>query len=143
MFTYNFVRVCNRICCFCNYCPFSLLTATALMVANVTLTGLSHGVLIQWSRPYANVSPMLYRIKYSCKLLCDNIPYKFNTLLRSSKESNSSLVDLLPGSGCVITFHAIYNPATLDTGLSRTGATLYSSTCKHEVMPLHVLILHN
>ena len=64
--------------------------------------------------------PLVYREKIVCKYLCSHAEqhiYKNEVKLFPSQTTSSTINELRPGSRCVLRFHAVYNPATLDDGL--------------------------
>lgn len=64
--------------------------------------------------------PERYRVKIMCKYLCSHSDQHLNkdeVILIPSYETSSAINELQPGSRCILRFHAVYNPATLDDGL--------------------------
>ena len=77
---------------------------------------------ISWHTP--TYVPSSYKLSYSCKLIHseseytkrkENLPFSFTSIV---------VGDLQPGSECVVTLVAVYNPAAIDTGITVTITTL-------------------
>ena len=95
-------------------------------------------LVIIWTRP--EFQPYLYKQKTSCKLLCDHRTYYLNEALLNGAETMTTLHALRPGSVCLIKHKAVYNPASIDSGITLTAHTHYSSKrlmikflCKHKI----------
>ena len=80
-----------------------------------------------WTNP--EFQPYLHKQTTSCKLLCDNRTYYINEALLNGKQTLTTLYALRPGSVCLIKHIAVFNPASIDSGITLTAHTHYSSKC--------------
>ena len=95
------------------------------MIKNVSATTGADFIHITWSQP--KILPSSYRVHIGCWLVHVHIEY-VREELEASPLSTMFIVDqLLPGSRCVITLLAIYNPASIDDGITHTLFTPNSS----------------
>ena len=95
------------------------------MIKNVSATAGANFIEIVWSTP--KLLPMSYQVNVICRLLYNDIEYKRVEFEAMPLDRVLTLPSLLPGSHCVFTLHAIYNPASIDNGITRTVFTLRSS----------------
>ena len=72
-------------------------------------------VTISWVKP--EYLPQLYKWTLSCTLACGNTSYITQSVTFGSSETQHFISNLFPGSCCEIRFFAVYNPASLDSGL--------------------------
>ena len=99
------------------------------MIQNWTCSSGEDYVNLMWNCP--DYDPERYELYYSCKLQSD--PYYYISSKLNSKNSTSTFArvsELLPGSLCLLTLVAVYNPASIDPGLTVVTKTLQSSTAK-------------
>ena len=96
-------------------------TATSKMIQNLqTNTGLDY-VEITWDRPMHD--PIKYELTYSCRLQKGE-EYITNQPETLPSTSNSvRLSQLLQDSICKLNILAVYNPASIDPGISVTEST--------------------
>ena len=95
------------------------------MVKNVSVTAGTDFVDIVWSLP--KLLPMSYKVNVVCRLLYNGLEYKRLKIEATPLDTMVNVPSLLPGSHCVFTFHAIYNPASVDNGITHTVFTMNSS----------------
>ena len=99
--------------------------ATALMIRNVSVTAGDDFIHITWSAP--KILPTSYQVYFSCCLIHTGTEY-MQVKLEASPFYTMLIVDqLFLGSRCVITLLAIYNPASIDDGITHTIFTTNSS----------------
>ena len=101
--------------------------ATTLMIKNISTTAGEKFIHISWSTP--KFLPMSYRIRVSCLQLWNGIEYRCTTLNATQFDTFHTVTQLAPSSKCVFTLFAIYNPASIDRGITRTVLTMKSSKC--------------
>ena len=99
--------------------------ATSLMVKNVLVTAGVEFVDIFWSTP--TLLPMSYKVNIICQLLHNGIEYKRVKIAAAPQDTVLNVPSLLPGSHCMVTLQAIYNPASIDSGITHNVFTPNSS----------------
>ena len=68
---------------------------------------------------------MNYAVTYSCEVHSQERPYIAEKIEYLSPSINSfNVFNLLPGSVCFFTLFAVYNPASIDPGITITTTTL-------------------
>ena len=71
---------------------------------------------------------MRLEIVVTCKYNCENgQKYRVNKSFLAPDETSFTLADLVPGSQCKFTLKAVYNPASMDKGISVTYLVLPAS----------------
>ena len=95
------------------------------MIQNVSAFAGTDFFDIFWSPP--SIPPMTYRINVACRLLCNNMEYNRAKVNRRPYLTTQNVDNLLPGSACTFTLLAVYNPASIDSGITRTVFTLNTS----------------
>ena len=100
---------------------FIITTATALMIKDYRVDTTYDSLTLSWSTP--EYLPEVYKWDVSCMLLCQNTVYIGGSGIASPLETKHYSPKLHPGSRCVTKFLAIYNPASLDAGLTNTVYT--------------------
>ena len=71
---------------------------------------------------------MRLEIVATCKYDCENGQiYLVNETILAPKETSFTLTGLVPGSECEFTLKAVYNPASIDKGISATYMVLPTS----------------
>ena len=98
--------------------------ATTLMVNNISTTAGDDFVHISWSQP--KFLPTSYRVEITCWLMHTETEYVFVKLEGSPFHTMFTMDKLFPESCCVFTLRAIYNPASIDDGITRAISTLNS-----------------
>ena len=115
----------------CNFFVlFQLISlATRLMIHVYSIaTGLDF-IELKWTNP--KFSPERYQLKYMCamkstsKSKAGNINYFVNKTINLSSVTTSVIIfDLHPSSICTVILLAVYNPASMDTGIAFKRGTL-------------------
>ena len=118
------------------YCFFNrTITATSLMIPSCSLTSGSDYFELMWKSP--QYRPEIYERTYLCinLLTClhncsvaDFIRPKVSIL--HSNSTSFSIRDLRPDSVCVLKLVAVYNPASIDSGIVITSKTLAANKSK-------------
>ena len=98
--------------------------ATALMIKNITTAAGAKFVYITWSEP--EFRPASYQVKITCRRMDTETEYVCMKLEVSPLDTMLTVDKLLPGSRCVFTLHATYNPASIDDGITFGISTLSS-----------------
>ena len=99
--------------------------ATTLMIRNVSVTAEDDFIHITWSA--AKLRPASYQVNVTCCLIHTETEYMQVMLGVSSFDTMLTVDKLFSGSLCVLTLRAIYNPASIDHGITRTISTTNSS----------------
>ena len=77
---------------------------------------------------------MRLEIVATCKYDCENGQiYLVNQTLLGPMETTFTLTDLAPGSECEFTFKAVFNPASIDKGISVTYMVLPASKTSYYI----------
>ena len=97
------------------------------MVKNVSATAGADFIELEWSAP--KLLPMSYQVDVACRLLYNGIEYKRERLEATPLDTIQTVQMLHPRSHCVYTLLAIYNPASIDDGITGTIFTLNTSMC--------------
>ena len=103
--------------------------ATVQMIHAHSVASGSDYVELNWTRP--NFQPERYQLKYVCtsKPMC-TFSDDINNYIRTQAQNLSSdttfftILNLRPCSICMLFLLAVYNPASIDSGLAITGSTL-------------------
>ena len=116
----------------------SIRLATRQMIHHYSLTRGLRYLELKWIRP--KFLPEKYQLKYQCtagcnkKLLkCKNVEEKYILQETKNLTSNTTLVrisNLQPGTICRLFLLAVYNPASIDSGIAIKRTTLRESTSK-------------
>lgn len=80
---------------------------------------------MQWRTK--DVLPYSYKMLMLCRLLCANESYTLIKVRVDASVNQINFANLLPGSHCTIRLHAVFNPASLDPGLTFTKLTTFES----------------
>ena len=97
---------------------FSTCTATKIMLTMEQIDIDDRSVTLGWT--VDRFRPETFRLKIICKYMCSDAEqhiYKDKVLLFNSQTEGCTVNELAPGSRCIVRFHAVYNPATLDDGV--------------------------
>ena len=86
---------------------------------------------------------MSLEIVATCKYNCENaMTYLVNKTVLAPNETSFTLTGLVPGSLCEFTLKAVYNPASIDKGISVTYMVLPASkTFSHRHVSCSYIIL--
>ena len=93
--------------------------ATSLMIPDYNLESSMHFVRITWQFP--KYKPQMYKLSASCKQTGVG-KYQISITLDSSSTS-AEVTGLHPRSVCSINIIAIYNPASIDPGITISATT--------------------
>ena len=111
--------------------PFYLLSvnlpylATEFMLNTLRVNSSTHNISLTWEHPY--YLPLYYEQKAKCVHWCSDQWLFTPKRTLSASLTSSVLLDLQPATQCIITFKAIYNPASLDPGIIKVVYTLSNS----------------
>ena len=98
--------------------------ATARMIKSISTAAGANFIYITWSQP--EFLPDSYQVKIICLRIPTETEYVDMKLEVSAYDTMLTVDKLLPGSRCVFTLHAIYNPASIDDGITLGISTLNS-----------------
>ena len=95
-------------------------------------TGLDY-IELSWTHP--RFLPESYQLKYMCTLKVTSKYNKKNYIQEKTRKLNSDtssvrIPDLHPSSICTLILVAVYNPASIDSGITITGTTLDEHSSK-------------
>ena len=107
--------------------PFYL--ATSRMISSHSIASGSDYVKVNWT--HLQFPPERYQLKYVCSVKTACTPSHDTSHYVVAKAQNISLdttsvtiSNLCPCSSCMLILLAVYNPASIDTGIMITGTTL-------------------
>ena len=92
------------------------------MVKNVSATAGTHFIDIMWSAP--KLLPTSYQVGVTCWRMYNGIEYIRVKLEATPLDTILTIDKLFPGSRCALTLLAVYNPASIDDGITLTIFTL-------------------
>ena len=95
------------------------------MVKSISAKADADFIRIKWSAP--KFLPDSYQVDVTCRLMPNETEYILVNLNARPFATMLTIDKLFPGSLCVFTLLAIYNPASIDDGITRNIATLNSS----------------
>ena len=102
-------------------------------------TGLEY-IELNWTRPKFLPGKYLLHVQYArtlkprCTFKNDkNIYVKINAQCLTSDTTSVRISELRPKSVCVLLLFAVYNPASIDSGIVITGKTLDEGTSKRNI----------
>ena len=105
------------------------LLATTQMIRTHSLAFGSDYVKLNWTQP--NFLPEIYELNYMCSMRSTCTPnFAMNNSVTTSAQNLSSettsvtVSDLCPSSICMLFLLAVYNPASIDSGIWIRGTTL-------------------
>ena len=123
----------------------SFCLATAQMISSHSVASGPGNVKLNWTPP--KFEPERYQLNYVCtmKPTCtprnDTNHYIMTKTQNVSSDTTSvTISDLPPSSICMLILLAVYNPASIDTGIVISGTTLDEDT-RNIVSGLHYLII--
>ena len=103
------------------------------MIGNYSLVSGSNYVKLSW--PHPMFQPEKYQLRYICTLKattkCKDVTENYvmaGTNNLSSRTTSFRIPNLRPSCICTLIVLAIYNPASIDTGIVLTGATMDETT---------------
>ena len=107
--------------------PFHL--ATAEMIRSHSVASGLDSVKLNWTHP--KFRPERYQLNYVCTMKPTCTPRNDTNHYITTKTQNLSsdatsvtIPDLRPSSVCMLILLAVYNPASIDSGIAITGTTL-------------------
>ena len=89
----------------------------------------NHSFIVSWDHIHFNwvvpkYTPERYQLYYSCRKEYQKIDYANGKLEDTNSALNSfRIVGLHPRSRCKLTFFAMYNPASIDQGITLNATT--------------------
>ena len=95
------------------------------MIKNVSAKADADFNCIIWSA--AKLLPASYQVNVTCWLMPNETEYMWVNLNARPSDTMLTIDKLSPGSHCVFTLLSIYNPASIDDGITRTISTYSSS----------------
>ena len=103
--------------------PFCIHTYTVTrgFITDLNLKAGSTFIEIKWSRP--PIQPIHYSVSTSCKATWTNSANTIKSEEVPGDRKSTVVTGLYPRSKCEVKFIAVYNPASLDTGIFRTVST--------------------
>ena len=122
--------------------------ATAKMIHSHSVSSGTDYVKVKWRHP--RFQPERYQIKYECTMKTTSKArqdpnHSMNTKTRyvSASITSFTISDLLPGSICMLTLLAEYNPASIDTGIAITAPTLNATWKIYSGLHSFIITLNN
>ena len=110
------------------------------MVCIHSLATGSHYIELNWTRPRFLPEKYILYVQYACTLKprCrfknDKNKYgKTNAQCLTSDTTSVTISELRPKSECRLLLFAVYNPASIDSGIVITGTTLDEGTCNRNI----------
>ena len=94
------------------------------MIRNISTAAGANFVHITWSQP--KFLPSSYLVKFTCWRMPTETEYVCLHLEVLPFHTMLTIEELFPGSRCVFTLHAIYNPASIDVGITLGVSTMTS-----------------
>ena len=108
---------------------FHLHVATAQMIHSHSVASGQDYVKLNWTHP--KFQPERYHLKHVCTMMPTCTPRNdtnqyitTRTQNLSSDTTSVTVSDLRPSSICMLILLAVYNPASIDSGIAITGSTL-------------------
>ena len=107
----------------------SFLLATKNMIRSHSVTSGTNYITLKWTHP--RFQPERYQLKYVCTMKSTCVPIQdtnhsiiIKTQNLTSNTTLFTISDLRPASICILTLLAVYNPASIDKGITITRTTL-------------------
>ena len=110
--------------CCTKKCTF-LFLATFRMIKSLSFDPGIFSFGLSWQKP--EFVPDHYQFIVHCQLFCAQTGYYHNDVPLPQIETSLRLCYLRPGSVCQVTVKAVYNPASIDPGLTETVRTAFLS----------------
>ena len=94
------------------------------MIQNCTYSSGLDYIELMWKSPV--YKPQTYEVYYSCSLWGGEEHYYVSRKVECQNSTSTSVIvsALLPESTCLLTLYAVYNPASLDQGITIMAETL-------------------
>ena len=113
----------------------SFFSATREMIISHSVAPGPDYIHLKWTHP--NFRPEKYKLKYVCTLKPTCTPsHDINDYIMTNAQdlcsdtTSVTISDLHPSSNCMVFLIAVYNPASIDSGITITGTTLDEDTRK-------------
>ena len=90
--------------------------ATNMTISGVEVKEEGNTPVIKWQSPV--FPPYLYKFQVTCTYACAHSPYLAKEMSQGPSHTRFKVRDVAPGSLCVLKLWALYNPASLDEGLT-------------------------
>ena len=126
----------------------SIHLATLNMIRSHSVTSGTNYIKLKWTHP--RFQPERYQLKYVCTAKSTCVPSQNtnHSIITKTQNltSNTTLFtisDLRPTSICILTLLAIYNPASIDKGITITGTTLNGASETYSGLFSFIIILVN
>ena len=114
--------------------------ATKQMICTHSLTTGSDYIALNWTRPkflpekYILNVQCASSLKPTCTFKSDKNKYvRTNAQCLTSDTTSVTISELRPKSVCMLLLIAVYNPASIDSGIVITGKTLNEGTSKRNI----------
>ena len=105
---------------------FLLYLATSLVTHFEDFKRFNNSIQACWRKTF--YPALRLEIGATCKYNCKNgRVYLVNKTVLAPNQTSFTLTDLVPGSQCEFTLKAVYNPASIDKGISDTYMVLPAS----------------
>lgn len=105
---------------------FHVAKGTSLMTEFEEFQKGSNYITATWKAPAYLANH--FKLSISCNYICDHDSlYLMNAYTVPSYTTSFNFTELAPGSHCYITLIAVYNPASLDSGIRLDAYTLFES----------------
>ena len=97
------------------------------MIKNIRIIEKRTTILLKWKRP--KYDPVMYRVTVICHFVASPNSSEYLKIVNTRGGSCTSIqvIDVFPGSNCLVTFRAIYSSAALDEGYTITHQTKIAS----------------
>lgn len=115
------VYVCMLVCVWCTF----HFIATAKMIQEIIVTQLLYSIEVRWIPPI--FKPLYLELRTSCRLSCSDRIYFMNETLIPPFHTWTTISDLRPNTVCTVRLKALYNPASIDSGMTKIVRTLSTS----------------
>ena len=101
----------------------SFLIATFRMIKSLIVHPGIFSFGLSWQEP--EFFPDHYQFITNCRLFCARTDYRYIDIPIPRTETTLRVIDLSPGSVCRVNLKAVYNPASIDAGLTETLQTAF------------------
>lgn len=107
------------------YCISLLATAMMSRIIAESENRSLRAIYLNWTPPV--FVPYKFKLSWVCKILCAPLPYSTKILYLDGRLTRQVITSLRPGTHCAISFRAMYNPASLDSGVILVAHTAIES----------------
>lgn len=95
------------------------------MINHLNSTASDNSITLIWTKP--RYFPQYYQVIFSCTWTCHNLIKIKRESMVSALATAHTIENLHPASECDFVFSAVYNPASIDSGIAHSSKTLYPS----------------